>query len=738
MPAGSQRIIWLLGSLCRVHQIPFDAQLLLRQFPPPLTELTLLEAARGLGLRITETKFQAAALAGLPMPCIAFRRDEGGVAPSAGTPSMAGRGQPVMVVHVEHGQLLYFEPGISEPKRAPIEEITQRFTNRCLLVSRVPEVAESPAGTEESEAVGAAESGPADSGPSRGQGSFGFAWFVRELLAHKAVWRQVLVASLVIQIIGLAMPLFTQVIIDKVVVHRTASTLAVIAVGLAMFLLFSTGMTWLRQYLVIHTGNRVDAVLGSKAFRHLMRLPLPYFEARPTGTLIARLQMLESVREFLSGAVVVLLLDLPFLVIFAAAMAYYNWQLSLVVFFMLALIVLLSAVVTPAFRARLNQQFQLGARNQAFLTEHVAGMETVKSLQMEPNLESRFDENLAAYLSAGFSTRQLANTYGSLAGALEQAMILLVLCLGALLVMNSEGFTIGMLVAFQMFASRLSQPLLKLAGLWQQFQQSIVAVRKLGDLMNAPAEPWSLKPGRAPEGATGVRIEGLSFRYEREARPLFEGLSLEVKAGELVVLQGASGSGKSTLAKLILGFYVPTAGRILVDGRDARHFSANELRGQFGVVPQDTRLFSGSIYENLVAANPHAGFPDVVKACRIAEVHDAIEALPHGYNTRVGEQGVGLSGGQRQRLAIARAILKRPKVLVFDEATSNLDAPTAERFAETINRLKGEVTILFIAHHVPSNLQVDATYEMGRWQPGLASLMANANTAGSAGGKRAG
>ena len=735
MPAGSQRIIWLLGSLCRVHQIPFDAQLLLRQFPPPLTELTLLEAARGLGLRITETKFQAASLAGLSMPCIAFQRDEGGVAPSAGSSSMAGRGQPVMVVHAEHGQLLYFEPGVSEPKRAAIEEISQRFTNRCLLVSRIPEAAESASGLEESERPGAAEPGPDDSG--RGQQAFGFAWFVRELLAHKAVWRQVLVASLVIQLIGLAMPLFTQVIIDKVVVHRTASTLAVIAVGLAMFLLFSTGMTWLRQYLVIHTGNRVDAVLGSKAFRHLMRLPLPYFEARPTGTLIARLQTLESVREFLSGALVVLLLDLPFLVIFAAAMAYYSWQLSLVVFFMLVLIVSLSAVVTPVFRTRLNRQFQLGARNQAFLTEHVAGMETVKSLQMEPNLESRFDENLATYLSAGFAARQLANTYGALAGAIEQAMMLLVLCLGALLVMNSEGFTIGMLVAFQMFASRLSQPLLKLAGLWQQLQQSIVAVRKLGDLMNAPAEPWSLKPGRASEGATAVRIEGLSFRYEREARPLFEGLSLEVKAGGLVVLQGASGSGKSTLAKLILGFYVPTAGRILVDGRDARQFSANELRGHFGVVPQDTRLFSGSIYENLVAANPHAGFPEVVKACRIAEVHDVIEALPHGYNTRVGEQGVGLSGGQKQRLAIARAILKRPKVLIFDEATSNLDAPTAERFAQTINRLKGEATILFIAHQVPASLQVDATYEMGRWQPGLASLMANANSGGSAGGKRA-
>jgi subfamily B ATP-binding cassette protein HlyB/CyaB len=733
MSAGSQRIVWLLGSLCRVHQIPFDAQWLLRHFPPPLTELTLLEAARGLGLRIAEAKFDPASVSKLAMPCVAFEREAAtsgtatGAEPSPQS-SQAGRGHPVLVVGVERGQALYFVPGESEAKRVSADELAQRFTGRCLLVSRVPDESAQSAGGDDLDATERPEVQPTPE--MRG---FGFAWFARELLAHKAVWRQVLVASLVIQLVGLATPLFTQVIIDKVVVHRTGSTLAVIAAGLVMFLLFSAGMTWLRQYLVIDTGNRVDAVLGSKAFRHLLRLPLPYFEARPTGTLVARLQTLESVREFLSGAVVVLLLDLPFLVLFAAAMAYYSWQLSLVVFFMLALIVVVSAIVTPLFRSRLNRQFQLGARNQAFLTEHVAGMETVKSLQMEPNLESRFDENLAAYLAAGFSTRQLGNTYGTIAGALEQALMLLVLCLGALLVMDAVGFTIGMLVAFQMFASRISQPLLKLAGLWQQFQQSIVAVRRLGDLMNAPAEPWSLKPGRVSEGAAAIRIEGLSYRYDRDTGPLFEDLSLDMTAGELVVVKGVSGSGKSTLAKLILGFYVPSGGRILIDGRDARHSSANELRGHFGVVPQDTRLFSGSVYENLVAANPHAGFPEVVRACRIAEVHEAIEALPHGYNTRLGEQGVGLSGGQKQRIAIARALLKQPRALIFDEATSNLDPQTAERFADTINRLKGKVTILFIAHQVPASLSVDATYEMNRWQPGVPAALALAEDGGQAG-----
>src|SRR6185503_10949140 len=278
-------------------------------------------------------------------------------------------------------------------------------------------------------------------------------------------------------------------VIDKVVVHQTTHTLVVIAAALAMFLVFNAGMSWLRQYLVLHTGNRVDAVLGSEVFRHLLRLPMPYFEHRPTGVLIARVRAVETVREFMSGAAVSLVLDFPFLLVFTAVMFFYSWQLALIALAALALVSVLSIAVTPLLRARLNRQFLLGARNQAFLTEHVAGIETVKSLQMEPRLESRYDEMLAAYLASGFDARQVSNTYNVTANALEQAMTLAILCVGALLVMRNDGFTIGMLVAFQMFASRLSQPMLRLAGLWQEFQQAAIAVKRLGDIMDAPAEP---------------------------------------------------------------------------------------------------------------------------------------------------------------------------------------------------------------------------------------------------------
>jgi subfamily B ATP-binding cassette protein HlyB/CyaB len=258
-----------------------------------------------------------------------------------------------------------------------------------------------------------------------------------------------------------------------------------------------------------------------------------------------------------------------------------------------------------------------------------------------------------------------------------------------------------------MFAARLSQPMLRLAGLWQEFQQASIAVKRLGDIMDAPAEPHVLTPGRTAEGKGEVRIEGLSFRYSPDHPFLYRNLSLTLKPGKLTVLTGPSGSGKSTLAKLLLGFYQPTDGRIEIDGKDIRHLSANELRQYFGIVPQETYLFSGTIYENLIAANPNAGFDDVVQACKVAEIHEVIEKLSQGYNTVIGEHGVGLSGGQKQRLAIARAALKRPRILIFDEPTSSLDPQTAERFAQTVNSLRNVANILFIAHQVPKGLQID-------------------------------
>lgn len=690
--------VWVLASLCRLHRIPFDGRLFLQRFPPGarggVSLVDLLLAADELGLSATRAD---SLTQGTASGFLAFLRPIA-LEPADSDTDARQRPwvMPILITRIDERGAHYLQAGVEEMQACPHSELSHRLTPSWYVFEAKLEA------IRDEDGVKALKNKP-----------FGFSWFVPEILKHSKVWRDVLAASLALQLVGLATPLLTQVVIDKVVVHQSQNTLAAVGLGMIIAILFGTIFTWVRQYLLLHTGNRVDAALGSRVLTHLLRLPLPYFTHRPTGTLVARLQGVETIREFLSGAAVSLILDLPFMTVLIAIMFWYSWQLSLIVLGMLALLGLLSLAVTPLFRERLNRQFLLGARNQAFVTEYVSGMETVKALQLEPQLEKRYGGYLASYLAASFDTKQLANFYNVAANALEQLQTLLILVIGALLVMGNNGFTIGMLVAFQMFAGRLSQPALKLVGLYQEFQQASLSVKRLGDLMNAPAEPYTLIPARTGSGEGQIELDNVSFRYAEDAAWLFRDLSLAFSPGKLTLIMGPSGSGKSTIAKLLLGYYRPSQGRILLDGKDIRYLSANELRARFGVVPQETLLFAGTLYENLLMAAPMASFDDIVTACRLAEIHESIEKLPQGYQTEVGEQGVGLSGGQKQRIAIARALLKRPRILIFDEATSNLDAHTAEHFAATVNQLRGQVTIVFIAHQVPKALQVDKTIIIG-------------------------
>jgi subfamily B ATP-binding cassette protein HlyB/CyaB len=675
-----------MGSICALHHRAFDPQLLLRELPaPPLTTDVLIAAARALQFRIKRRDLSRSALAGLTFPCLGVLRD-------GSTPRIA------LFVKVDEAQVMLFRGGTNQGTTLSLEEFDREFTGTVFQIAPLADGVNDPDGAWRPRA-------------------FGFRWFVPELLKHRRVWRDVLIASLFIQLLALGTPIFTQVVIDKVVVHRTQSTLVVIAVGMGLFAVFSALLTWVRQYLILHTGNRVDAVLGAAVFEHLLKLPARYFEARPTGVITARLRGVENIREFIASTAVTLVLDLPFLGVFVAIMLAYNVALTVLALAIIAFIVGLSLLVAPIFRSRLNEQFLLGARNQAFATEYIAGLETVKSLQMESQVRSRYNDYLAEYLRSGFGVRQIANTYNVIANGLEQTLGLLILVVGATFVMSGGAFTIGMLVAFQMFASRVSQPLLRLVGLWQQFQQASLSVIRLGDIMNAVPEPYTLVPGRMYSGRGLIEIEQLSFRYGEHLPMVLKGLTLRVEPGRVVAFMGPSGCGKSTLGKLLQGMYRPSDGRIKLDGNDITHLAANELRMNFGVVPQETVLFSGTLYDNLIAAHPHATFEQIVKACQAAEIHDVIERLPKGYQTEIGERGVGLSGGQKQRLAIARALIKQPKILIFDEATSSLDVATAEHFCATINQLKGRVTMLFITHALPKNLQVDEIVQLGVPRP---------------------
>jgi len=536
---------------------------------------------------------------------------------------------------------------------------------------------------------------------------FNLGWFWSALHKYRHILIEVLLASFVIQLFGLATPMIFQTVIDKVLVHRGLSTLEVMVAGLALIAIFEAVLSGLRTYLFSHTSNRIDVELGGRVFRHLMRLPLAYFESRRVGDSVARVRELETIRQFITSSSVTLVLDLAFCAVFIGVMFVYSATLAFVVCAALPLYALLSVATTPAFRRRLDEKFRRGAENQAFLVESVTGVETIKAMAVEPQMQRRWEEQLASYVNASFAAAQVGNWATQVAGLLNKGVGALTLFLGAALVIANK-MTVGELVAFNMLAAQVSGPVLRLVQVWQDFHQVRLSVERLGDILNTPVEPHGESAQASQPRLDGaIEFERVTFRYSVRTQPVLRDVSLKIPAGQVVGIVGPSGSGKSTIAKLAQRLYQPEAGRVLVDGVDAAVLDPSWLRRQIGVVLQENILFNRSVRENIALADPALPMEQVIAAAKLAGAHDFICRMPQGYDTPIGERGVSLSGGQRQRVAIARALVGDPRILIFDEATSALDYESESIIQSNMRDIVKGRTVLIIAHRLSTVRSAD-------------------------------
>jgi ATP-binding cassette, subfamily B, bacterial HlyB/CyaB len=545
---------------------------------------------------------------------------------------------------------------------------------------------------------------------------FDVTWFLGAVHKYRGLLSEVLLASFFIQLFALISPLFFQVVIDKVLVHRSMSTLDVLVVGLVAIALFETMLGILRTYLFSHTTNRIDVELGARLFRHLLALPIAYFQARRVGDSVARVRELENIRNFLTSSALTLVIDLFFTVVFVAVMLLYSPLLTWIVLGSLPLYIAISAASTPLFRRRLDEKFRRGAENQAFLVECVAGAETLKAMAVEPQMQRRWEEQLAGYVASSFRVLALGNVASQTVQFVNKIAMAGILYFGAKLVIEGE-LTVGELVAFNLLAGRVSQPVLRLAQIWQDFHQARLSVERLGDILNTPAEPV-YSPGRTalPAIKGDVAFEHVTFRYRIDGPEVLSDVNLKVPAGQVIGIVGPSGSGKSTLSKLVQRLYVPESGRVLIDGVDLAQIDPSWLRRQIGVVLQENVLFNRSIRDNIALADPAAPIERVVAAARMAGAHDFILELPEGYDTIVGERGSSLSGGQCQRIAIARALITDPRILIFDEATSALDYESERVVHQNMAQIARGRTVLVIAHRLSALRLADRiiTVERGR------------------------
>jgi subfamily B ATP-binding cassette protein HlyB/CyaB len=658
-PNPAESGLGALVLLLRFHGIGADPEQIRHRFGADIGVSEMLRCAKELGLKARSYQSNWTRLTKTPLPGIALLRD----------------GCFLLVGKAGEDQVLVQNPLLPRPILMSRQEFESIWDGRLILMAR--------------------RAGLVDL-----TRRFGIGWFVGAIHKYRRLLGEVLIASFFLQIFALVSPLLFQVIIDKVLVSRTLSTLDVLVIGLVAISVFETVIGVLRTYLFSHTTNRIDVELGARLFRHLLALPISYFQARRVGDSVARVRELENIRNFLTSSALTLVIDLFFTFVFLAVMFLYSPLLSAIVVGAFPFYIGISAIATPLFRERLDEKFARGAENQAFLVESVTGVETLKAMAVEPQMQRRWEQQLAGYVAASFRVTTLNNTASQTVQLISKLVTAAVLYFGAKLVIDGS-LTIGELVAFNILSGRVSGPVLRLAQMWQDFHQARLSVARLGDILNTPAEP-TFTPNRSalPALRGDVAFENVTFRYRIDGPEVLHDVNFSVPAGQVIGIVGPSGSGKSTLAKLIQRLYVPESGRVMVDGADLSMVDSAWLRRQMGIVLQENILFNCTVRDNIALAEPGMPIERVIAAATLAGAHDFILELPEGYDTVVGERGSSLSGGQRQRIAIARALLTEPRVLIFDEATSALDYESERIIQQNMGQIAVGRTVFIVAHRL--------------------------------------
>ncbi len=669
--------------LARFHGLPADTDQLIHEFRQPgksfgVTEIML--AAKKCSLQVKKVSTTLERLDRTPLPAIAISKSG----------EFFVLAQINLSSEADGNSFLVQDPASARPLVLNETEFSALWSGQLMLFASRASVSGSLA-------------------------KFDFTWFIPAVVKYRRLLGEILLVSFALNIFALVTPIFFQVVMDKVLVHRGLTTLDVIAAGLLVVSIFEIVLSALRTYVFAHTTSRIDVELGARIFRHLLALPMSYFQARRVGDSVARVREIENIRSFLTGNAITLVMDIFFSVVFIAVMLFYSGWLTLIVLGSLPFYILISLLITPLLRARLNEKFNRSAENQSFLVETLSGIDTLKSMAVEPQMTRHWDNQLAHYVSASFRATTLATIAHEGVNLISKLVVVGTLWLGARLVIDGD-LSVGQLIAFNMLAGRVAQPIMRLAQLWTDFQQVGISMQRLGDILNTRTELAADNRSSLPRIDGRIEFDDVRFRYKADGQEVLSGLSLTINSGEIIGIVGRSGSGKSTLTRLVQRLYVPERGRVLIDGVDLAQADTVSLRRQIGVVLQENVLFNRSIRENIALVDPGATIEQIITVAKLAGAHEFILELQDGYDTMVGEHGSTLSGGQRQRIAIARALMGNPRILIFDEATSALDYESERIIQDNMQDICRDRTVIIIAHRLSSVRRTDRIVVMERGQ----------------------